>query len=445
MRQRGRTGSTAVKALAIKTLLISTALVLVAMGWLWHVNYNDGIDVSGAVEKTHGSDQVAQLERGAYLARAGNCMACHTTRGGAPWAGGRGIPTPFGTLYSSNLTPDPETGIGQWNAASFWRALHNGRSANGRLLYPAFPYTHTTQLVRSDSDAIYAYLKSLPAVRSSVPEHQLSWPYGTQAALAVWRALYFKPGSYIDEPQQGEQWNRGAYLVRGVAHCSACHAPRDGLAGADWQKFTGGLMPAQGWYAPSLISSREAGVGDWPVQDIVQLLRTGYARNASASGPMAEVVSQSTQYLSAEDLTAMAVYLKSLPAQESASSPTASVSRRAGNGAIAGQKIYENRCATCHGAEGEGLAGAYPPLAGNRAVTLPRTENLMQMVLYGGFGASTSGHPRPFGMPPFVLELRDTELAAVLSYIRNSWGNHAPEVSVLDVHTMRAESRSTLD
>ena len=444
MRQRARAGSSTVRGLTAKALLLCALLVSLALGWLWHVNYNDGIDVSGAVEMPHGSDQVALLERGAYLARAGNCMACHTTRGGAPWAGGRGIPTPFGTLYSSNLTPDTDTGIGQWNAATFWRALHNGRSANGRLLYPAFPYTHTTQLVRRDSDAIYAYLKSLPAVRSLVPEHQLSWPYGTQAALAVWRALYFKPGSFSNEPQRDEQWNRGAYLVRGVAHCSACHTPRDGLAGADWQNFSGGLMPAQGWYAPSLVSAREAGVSDWPVQDIVQLLRTGYARNASTSGPMAEVVSQSTQYLSAEDLTAMAVYLKSLP-QDSGSSPTASINRRAGGGAIAGQKIYENRCASCHGSQGEGIAGAYPPLAGNRAVTLPRTENLMQMVLYGGFGASTSGHPRPFGMPPFVLELRDAELAAVLSYIRNSWGNQAPEVSVLDVHSMRAESRSTID
>ncbi|MBH1966256.1 MAG: cytochrome c [Comamonadaceae bacterium] len=444
MRQRVGTGSTAVRGLITKALLLCALLVLGTLGWLWHVNYNDGIDVSGAVEMPHGGDQVGQLERGAYLTRAGNCMACHTTRGGAPWAGGRGIPTPFGTLYSSNLTPDPATGIGQWNAATFWRALHNGRSANGRLLYPAFPYTHTTQLVRGDSDAIYAYLKSLPAVRSSVPEHQLSWPYGTQAALAVWRALYFKPGSFSNEPQRDEQWNRGAYLVRGVAHCSACHTPRDGLAGADWQKLSGGLMPAQGWYAPSLVSAREASVSDWPVQDIVQLLRTGYARNASTSGPMAEVVSQSTQYLSAEDLTAMAVYLKSLP-QDGGSSLPASINRRAGGGAIAGQKIYENRCASCHGNQGEGIAGAYPPLAGNRAVTLNRTENLMQMVLYGGFGASTSGHLRPFGMPPFVLELRDAELAAVLTYIRNSWGNQAPEVSVLDVHSMRAESRSTID
>ncbi|WP_028601312.1 c-type cytochrome [Ottowia thiooxydans] len=428
-----------------KILLGATLVVMLALGWLWHVNYNDGIDVSAAGEQKIEGDPTALRERGAYLARAGNCMACHTTRASAPWAGGRTIATPFGTLYSSNLTPDPDTGIGQWNAAAFWRALHNGRSRDGRLLYPAFPYTHTTQLVRADSDALYTFLKSLPPVRSAVPDHQLSWPFGTQAALAVWRALYFQPGSYREEQARGEQWNRGAYLVRGVAHCSACHTPRDGLAGADWQDFSGGLIPAQGWYAPSLVSDREAGVGKWPVEDIVQLLRTGYARGASTSGPMAEVVSQSTQYLSSEDLTAMAIYLKSLP-QTNADSPQPGLAnRQSSSRTIAGQKIYDERCASCHGSQGEGIAGAYPPLAGNRAVTLPRTENLLQMLLYGGFGASTSGHPRPFGMPPFVLSMSDAEMASVLSYIRNSWGNQAPEVSVLDVHTMRAESRSTLD
>ena len=203
-------------------------------------------------------------------------------------------------------------------------------------------------------------------------------------------------------------------------------------------------MPTQGWYAPSLQSPNEAGLADWPVEEIVRLLQTGYALNASTSGPMAEVVSQSTQHLGTEDLTAMAIYLKSLPQKEEAQSKTSANGRRS-NSVTAGQKIYENRCATCHGSEGQGVPNAYPPLAGNRAVTLPHTENLLQLVLYGGFGASTAGHARPFGMPPFVLELTDPELAAVLSYIRKSWGNQASEVSILDVHTMRANSRSTLD
>lgn len=429
------------KKILLAILLLGTAL----SAWLWHVNYNDGVNVTGPAEPVTATvGQAAVLERGAYLARAGNCMACHTARGGEPWAGGRPIATPFGTLFSSNLTPDPDAGLGQWNSATFWRALHHGRSRDGRLLYPAFPYTHTTQIVRSDSDAIYAYLQSLKPVSTVVPAHQLSWPYGTQAALAVWRALYFKPGTYQEEPQRDKEWNRGAYLVRGLAHCSACHTPRDGLAGGDWQDFSGGLMPTQGWYAPSLQSPNEAGLADWPVQDIVRLLQTGYAHNASVSGPMAEVVSQSTQYLSTEDLTAMAIYLKTLPQKESVR-PQTSASPRRSNTIASGQRIYDNRCAACHGSEGQGVTTAYPPLAGNRAVMMPNTENLLQTVLYGGFGASTIGHARPFGMPPFVLELTDPELASVLSYIRNSWGNQASEVSVLDVYTMRANSRSTLD
>ena len=431
----------------LKKILLA-ALILGAMiaGWLWHINYNDGVNVSGPVEPVAAAEgQAALLERGAYLARAGNCMACHTARGGEAWAGGRPIATPFGTLYSSNLTPAPDAGLGQWNSAEFWRALHHGRSRDGRLLYPAFPYTHTTQIVRADSDALYAYLQSLKPVSETVPDHQLSWPYGTQAALAVWRALYFQPGTYQEDPQRGKEWNRGAYLVRGLAHCSACHTPRDSLAGGNWQDLSGGLMPTQGWYAPSLQSPREAGLADWPVQDIVRLLQTGYAHNASTSGPMAEVVSQSTQYLSTDDLSAMAVYLKSLPQQAEVARPETSANERRSYNVAAGQKIYENRCASCHGSEGQGVPNAYPRLSGNRAVTLPHTENLMQSVLYGGFGASTAGHARPFGMPPFVLELTDPELAAVLSYIRNSWGNQAPEVSILDVHTMRANSRSTLD
>ncbi len=426
------------KRLVKRAILAVLLLGLLAIAWLWHVNYNDGVDVSGGAETVASAEvQAALIERGAYLARAGNCMACHTARGGEPWAGSRPFSTPFGTLYSSNLTPDLDTGLGEWSAAAFWRALHHGRSRDGRLLFPAFPYTHTTQIVRADSDALYAYLQSLPPVKAEVAAHQLRWPYGTQAGLAVWRALYFEPGFYQPNPQQDGQWNRGAYLVRGLAHCSACHAPRDSLAGANWDDLSGGLMPGQGWYAPSLLSRREAGVADWSVQDIVRLLGTGYARDASTSGPMAEVVSLSTQYLSAEDLTAMSVYLKTLPQVDASTARPARTSRQSGN-IMAGQRLYENHCASCHGSEGQGVPGAYPPLAGNRTVTLSHTENLLQTVLFGGFGASTAGHPRPFGMPPFVLELNDTELAAVLTYIRNSWGNQAGEVSSLDVHNKRA-------
>ena len=203
----------------------------------------------------------ALVQRGEYLARVGNCMACHTTQGGAPFAGGRGIETPFGVVHSSNLTPDRAQGIGSWTSAEFWRAMHHGRSKDGRLLVPAFPYPNYTQVTREDSDAIYAYLQSLPAVAQANRPHALRFPYNTQAALGVWRALFFTPGTFAPGPVQSAEWNRGAYLVNGLGHCAACHTPRNALgASSQAQAFSGGLIPVQNWYAPALNVAAEAGV-----------------------------------------------------------------------------------------------------------------------------------------------------------------------------------------
>ncbi|WP_370654652.1 cytochrome c [Rhodoferax sp.] len=379
------------------------------------------------------------LAQGAYLARAGNCMGCHTARGGTPFAGGRGIETPFGTVFSSNLTSDTATGIGSWSAADFWQAMHDGRSKDGRLLNPAFPYTSFTQVTRADSDALFAYLQTLPPASQANTPHALRWPFGTQSALAVWRALYFTPGVYQADAARPAEWNRGAYLVRGLGHCGSCHTPRNAL-GASNSGFdlAGGMIPMQNWYAPSLMSSLEAGVADWSPQDIAALLKTGVSPRGSAAGPMAEVVRNSTQYLSSEDLGAMTGFLKSLPAtseapraeQAAQGAPSAAVSG-------IGAKLYETHCAQCHGDRGEGVRGAYPPLAQNRGVTLSDTSNLVQMVLYGGFAPATEGNPRPFGMPPFVLQLNDKSTAAVLTYIRNAWGNRASQVTELEVNRAR--------
>lgn len=427
-----------------RVLLALVLLAVLGAGVLWHLNYNDGVDISAAEPI---SADAAVLARGAYLARTGNCLACHTSRGGAPAAGGLPIATTFGTVYTSNLTPDPDTGIGRWSAAAFWRALHHGRSADGRLLNPVFPYTHTTLLTRADSDALFAYFRSLPSTRAQPPAHELRWPYGTQPALAVWRALYFRPGSFEPDPAQTDTINRGAYLVRGVAHCSACHAARDRLGGADWQDLSGGPMAAQGWYAPSLTSPQEAAVSHWATDDIVQLLKTGSAPQGHTSGPMAEVVFHGTQYLNDADLQAMASYLKALPPTDSsAGAPSAASATPAARSSLtqAGAKLYEQHCASCHGAQGQGVAGAYPALAGNRAVTMPHTQNLLQVMLHGGFGPATAGRPRPYGMPPFTLTLNDTEIAAVLSYIRTAWGHQAPEVTPLQVLQMRQASSAVL-
>ena len=378
-------------------------------------------------------------QRGAYLARAGNCMACHTDRGGAAYAGGRSIDTPFGTVYASNLTP-ARAGLADWTADDFWRALHHGRSRDGRLLTPAFPYPNYTQVTRADADDLFAFLRSLPPVEQPNKSHALRWPYNTQAALAVWRTLFFRPGEHRAEPGQSAEWNRGAYLVRGLGHCAACHTARNALgASSDMMDLSGGLLPMQNWYAPSLASDAEAGVGGWPLEEVVRLLGTGTTERATVLGPMAEVVLHSTQHLSPQDLQAMAVFLKSLP--RAAPQPVAEAPRPQPAVAARGARVYEQHCAQCHGARGQGVAGAYPPLAGNRAVTLGVTANLVQVVLGGGYPPATAGNPQPFGMPPYVTVLSDADVAAVLTHIRTSWGNQAAPVAELAVAQQRGSSR----
>ena len=380
------------------------------------------------------------LERGAYLLRAGNCAGCHTARGGAPYAGGRPIETPFGTVYASNLTPDRDTGLGRWSSDAFWRALHHGRSRDGRLLYPAFPYPSYTRVTRADADAMHGFLMSLAPVSQPNRPHALAFPFDTQAALAVWRALYFRPATPAEDPRQPPAWNRGAYLVEGLGHCSACHAARNAL-GATIQPLDleGGLIPAQNWYAPSLASPREAGVAEWPLDDVVRLLKTGVAERGTVTGPMAEVVLDSTQHLDDADLRAMGTYLQSLrPGRQAApaerGAPAAPLPR--------GASLYADHCAACHGERGEGVAGAYPALAGNRAVTMPSIVNLVHIVREGGFPPATAGNPRPFGMPPFATVLSDADLVDVLGFIRTSWGNRAPPPTPLEV--LRARSGPAL-
>lgn len=414
---------------------IAAALALATVATVWSLNYRDGVDVNardpaGGLAPSVSAEQVA---RGAYLARAGNCAGCHTARGGAPYAGGRGIETPFGTVYASNLTPHA-TGIGTWNTQAFWRAMQHGRSRDGRLLYPAFPYANTTLVTREDADALFAYLRSLPAVAQVNRDHNLRWPVNTQAALAVWRALYFRPGVYQPDTTRASAWNRGAYLVRGLGHCSACHGARNALgATRDALDLAGGLIPMQNWYAPSLASAAEAGVAAWPDADVVALLKTGVSPRGSAIGPMAEVVLGSTQHLSDADLAAVATYLK---AQPQTAAPAVSVPAIPADNA-GGATLYERHCAQCHGERGEGVPGAYPPLAGNRAVVMTSAVNVVQTVLGGGFAPATAGNPRPFGMPPFVLTLTDRETASVVSHIRSAWDNRASPVSEFDVQRVR--------
>ncbi|KRE98604.1 alcohol dehydrogenase [Frateuria sp. Soil773] len=377
----------------------------------------------------------ALIARGEYLATLGDCATCHTAQGGARYAGGRMTPTPFGDIPAPNLTPDRETGLGEWSFEDFWRALHHGQGRDGRPLYPAFPYTSFTKVGRDDALAMFAYLQSLAPVRQSAPSPSVGFPYNLRASLNAWRALYFAAGEYKPDPARSAQWNRGAYLVQGLGHCNECHVARDSLGGLPRNtQLSGGQIPVQNWYAPDLSTQANGGLEGWSEQDIVDLLKTGLSAKGSAFGPMAEVVAQSTQHMSDEDLRAVAGYLQSLPAR-----PAVPAKDLAGGKAQAAQggKLYEQRCAACHGKDGKGVAGVYPPLDGNSSVNEPTGINAIRVVLLGGFPPVTAGNPRPYSMPPFAQQLNDADVAAVVSYVRQAWSNKAAPVLERDVATYR--------
>ncbi len=381
-----------------------------------------------------------QVQQGEYLARAGNCMGCHTTRGGKPYAGGRRLNTPFGQFITPNLTPDNGTGIGNWSGDDFWQALHHGKSRVGRNLYPAFPYTEYTKVTRQDADAIFAYLRTLPAVVQTNPPHTIYSPYDNQWLLSLWRTWYFKEGVYQPDKSKSEEWNRGNYLVQGLGHCNACHTSRNVWGASGDDKLNGGEIMGTHWYAPSLISPAEAGVGEWPISDIVELLSTGINDHAVTSGPMATIVRQSLQFLSDGDIHSMAVYLQSLGGKQDLSKALRrppKMPERVRQYLEQGEEVYQKHCQGCHGKSGEGVPKIYPRLAGNRSVTMISPLNTIRSVLYGGYPPATAGNPRPYGMPPFQHLIHDNEVARVVSYIRNAWGNLGSLVKPEDVDQSR--------
>jgi mono/diheme cytochrome c family protein len=390
-----------------------------------------------------GSNQSLQqtIQHGAYLAQAGDCVACHTKHGGQPFAGGYAMPTPFGTLYSSNITPDPQYGIGNWTADDFYNMLHTGRLRDGTLLYPAMPFPAYTRVTRADSDALFAYLSSLQPVSEPNRQNELRFPYNNRALLYGWRALFFHEGEYRPDPSRGDEWNRGGYLVEGLGHCGTCHTAINALGGSsDDKAFAGGLIPMQNWYAPSLTNNKEAGLGNWSPADIIGLLKVGASMRGAVYGPMAEVVHNSLQYLTDADVSAMSVYLRTLPehadtadadAVRGALRVTASVLAR-------GNSIYEAQCKSCHLANGEGQPPGYPRLAHNQSIEMSSAVNPIRMVLNGGYPPQTAGNPRPYGMPPFAQILSDADIAAVVTYVRVSWGNHGQPITTAEVNTLRS-------
>ncbi|HEY1058236.1 MAG TPA: c-type cytochrome [Limnobacter sp.] len=379
-------------------------------------------------------------KRGAYLARVGNCMGCHTSDRNKPYAGGKAIQTPFGTVYASNLTPAKDTGLGKWTADDFYRAMHEGISRKGHYLYPAFPFGNYTLMPRRDVDDLYQYLRRIKPVEQATPKAQMKFPFKQRQLMAVWRTLFFSGGEYVPDAKQTAQWNRGAYLVNGPGHCAACHTPRNALGALRTDKnLSGATIPVLNWFAPALNSHPSDGLGQWSVSDIVEYLSTGKNKDRAVTGPMSEVVAHSLQFMTRADLEAMAVYMKSLPAQSPDEKSNTVVARQNLEPLLRkGEAVYKQQCVDCHGPQGEGKTGAYPRLAGNSGVIAPNPANAIRMVLNGGFAPSTRDNPVPHGMPPYRGELSDSDVAAVVSYVRQSWGNSASAVSSSEVNRLRS-------
>ena len=377
------------------------------------------------------------LARGRYLATAGNCISCHTRPGGVPFTGGVAFDTPFGRLYSTNITPDEETGIGKWSAEDLRRALHEGVAPGGRNLFPAFPYTAFAKVTDQDADAIYAYLRSLKAERYTPPGNSAA--FSQRWSMKLWNKLFFKPGPFAEDKSQSAAWNRGAYLVEGLGHCSACHSPRNpAMAEIRDKAYSGGVLQDKAgedgavrrWSAVNLTSAKE-GLGSWPLEDLAKYLNTGFSLHAGSFGPMNEVIANSLKQLTREDAHAMAVYLKSLPAQDSGSATVT-----AGQ-AKSGEAIYKERCSNCHQDSGRGGFLTAPPVAGSAVAQADDPAALINVILYGPETSKDIATDSWETMKPYKDVLSDQEVAAVSNYLRGNWGNRGRPVSVGEVAKQR--------
>jgi mono/diheme cytochrome c family protein len=374
------------------------------------------------------------VTRGKYLTVLGDCAACHTRKNGPDFAGGRGLDSGFGTIYSSNLTPDTETGIGNWSAGQFYRAMHKGIAADDSHLYPAFPYPYFTHMTRDDDDAIYAYLRTVPTVHEKPPPNKLPFPVNIRGTMAVWNALYFKEGEYKPDRVQSAQWNRGAYIVTGPGHCGGCHTPKNFLMADDNEHaLSGGVT--ENWFAADLSGEARAGLGGWSAADIEEYLKNGRNARSTASGSMQSVVEHSTSRMTGDDRSAIAAYLKSLPP----AAPAPPLSNPDPAALKAGEAIFADACASCHLTHGEGQARLFPPLAGNASVQSRDPTTVLRLVLQGSRSPTTKDMPTPLAMPAFDWKLSDGQIADVATYIRNSWGNHAAQVNSSDVGKLRRD------
>ncbi|MFC0406919.1 c-type cytochrome [Roseomonas elaeocarpi] len=422
--------------------LVALAVIGAAAFFFWPASLPD---VSAARARVPQGE--ASIRRGEYIARAADCEACHTLGNGARYAGGLPFHLPFGTIYASNITPDKETGIGQWSDAEFVRAVRQGVSRDGHNLYPAFPYTAYALMSDEDVLALKDYIFSLPPARSVAPAADLSFPFNQRYLMRGWNLLFKPSGPYQPDPQRSPEWNRGAYLVEGLGHCGECHTPRNQLFARDeGRKFAGALTA--GWMAYNLTSDREVGIGAWSDQQIADYLSKGHAEGrGSASGSMAEAVEYSLRFLTSDDIHAMVTYLRTVPPQRGGADITVNTdppSLRASTAfspppeqtadATLGLTLFQGACASCHGWNGEGLQHSHAALRGSQTVNDPAATNLLQVLIHGSHMETNDGS---VFMPAFGRAYSDPELAALANYVIGHFGGKPSKVTPADVAKAR--------
>eukprot|EP01132_Coremiostelium_polycephalum_P011359 gene11359-13911_t len=395
------------------------------------------------------------VKQGEYLARAGDCVACHTAKGGKPFAGGLPMETPIGTIYSTNITPD-KTGLGDYSFEDFDQAVRHGVAKDGSTLYPAMPYPSYARVSESDMQALYAYfMKGVEPVAQVNKDSDIPWPLSMRWPLAGWRWMFApKVEDYQAQAGADPVISRGAYLVEGLGHCGACHTPRaltmqeKSLSASDGSAFLSGSAPLEGWIAKSLRGDHKDGLGSWSEDQLVQFLKTGRSDRSAVFGGMSDVVVHSMQYMSEEDLTAIARYLKSLPAVDPKDQPHQYDKQVAdalwkGDDSKPGASVYIDNCAACHRTDGHGYTRVFPALAGNPVLQTADATSLINIVLNGGTLPATHTAPSTFTMPAFAWRLSDQEVADVVSFVRDSWGNKGETVKASQVKDLRKDAVTT--
>ena len=450
------------RRLRVATLAAGFSLFALYLAWhAWHdpqSQHQDELPITQALAQDASSDQAVAVagpdlvKRGEYLARAGDCVACHTADKSRPYAGGLPIATPFGTIYTPNITPDPDTGIGQWSDAEFLRAMHEGIGKSGERLYPAFPYVEYTRVTDQDVLAIRAYLNTLAPVHYTPPRNDMKFPFNQRWLMTFWNLVNFNEGRFVPDPKQSAEWNRGAYLVQGLAHCEECHTPRNFMQGLKSSDRLSGAVQA-GWHAFNITPDKNSGIGNWSDDELVSYLSTGVAPGrANAAGPMAEVVADSTQYLNDEDLHAIVAYLRSVPPvsggetrpRDQWGKPADDVTALRGQTitSVNGAQLFIANCATCHNWTGQGVGasapGAYPSLVHNSVVGAGDANNLAMVILHG---VNRTTKQADVLMPAFGDQLTDDQVAAITNYVTRQFGNPQSTLTVDQIAKLRTQQQ----